>query len=72
MRLLKQANAENSSLPDNSAVARCVKQYIQAHRQIAVFKVYERLFSWWHVLHLPLFIMMIITAIVHIFAVHLY
>ena len=49
-----------------------VEHYTTALRNIVSFRVYERLFSLWHILHLPLFIMMIITAVVHIFAVHLY
>lgn len=75
LHLLKKTHLEgghSQSLPDQDVVARCVRRYTLAHRQIAAFKVYERLFSWWHILHLPLFIMMVITAIVHIFAVHLY
>jgi hypothetical protein len=49
-----------------------VKRYMKTLRKTASFQVYERLFSLWHILHLPLFIMMIITAVVHVFAVHLY
>jgi hypothetical protein len=75
LQLLKQTHQETSedkSLPDKEVVAHVLNRYTLAHRQIAAFTVYERLFSLWHILHLPLFIMMIITAIVHIFAVHLY
>lgn len=57
---------------DSKAVIHSINHYTVALRRAAAFKVYERLFSLWHILHLPLFIMMIITAIVHIFAVHLY
>jgi hypothetical protein len=32
---------------------------------------YTRLFSLWHVLHLPIFFMMLVTATVHIFVVHM-
>ena len=75
LRLLKKSYAENGNnktLPSSEVVSQLVKNYTLALRQMAAFKVYERLFSMWHVLHLPLFIMMIITAIIHIFAVHLY
>lgn len=41
-------------------------------KNIANHALYTRLFSLWHVLHLPIFIMMIITATVHIFVVHMY
>ena len=33
---------------------------------------YERLFSAWHLLHFPLFIMMVITGLIHVYAVHVY
>ncbi len=75
LRLLKKSYAENSdnkTLPDSKVVSRLVKHYTLALRRAAAFKVYERLFSMWHLLHLPLFFMMIATAIIHIFAVHLY
>lgn len=41
-------------------------------RRLAQLALFERLFSWWHILHLPIFIMMIITAVVHVWAVHSY
>ncbi len=41
-------------------------------RKAAGLKFYDRLFGWWHVLHLPLFVLLIIAAIVHIIAVHFY
>ena len=75
IRLLKDSYAENSDNKtrlNSNVVAHAVKQYTLALRQTAAFRVYERLFSLWHILHMPLFIMMIITAVIHIFAVHLY
>ncbi|VAW69575.1 hypothetical protein MNBD_GAMMA10-1407 [hydrothermal vent metagenome] len=36
------------------------------------FSVYERLFSLWHLFHFPLFIMLVISGIVHVLAVHMY
>ena len=45
---------------------------IRASRQVAEFGIYERLFSLWHVLHLPLFFMLLVTGIVHVVAVHVY
>ncbi len=75
LHLLKKSYVEDSehrTLPDSKVVSQLVKHYTLALRQAAAFKVYERLFSMWHLLHLPLFFMMIATAIIHIFAVHLY
>ncbi len=45
---------------------------LSAASRVATFQSYERLFSLWHVLHLPLFFMLIIAGIVHVIAVHVY
>ncbi len=56
--------------------ARLVRQsaedYFLAIKRASELQVNERLFSWWHILHLPLFIMMVIAGIVHVVVVHLY
>jgi hypothetical protein len=39
---------------------------------VAEFESYERLFSVWHALHLPLIFMLLLAASVHIVAVHVY
>ncbi len=49
-----------------------VDRRLSAARRVGTFKAYERLFSLWHVLHLPLFFMLLIAGIVHVIAVHLY
>jgi hypothetical protein len=41
-------------------------------RQILELHFYEQLFAIWHLLHMPLFIMMVVTALVHVYAVHAY
>lgn len=47
-------------------------RYFQRIEQTAELSFYERLFSAWHVLHLPLFFLLIFTAVIHVVAVHLY
>ena len=44
--------------------------FFAAVRKAAAFAVYERLFSLWHVLHLPLFFLLILTTVLHVIAVH--
>jgi hypothetical protein len=44
----------------------------QLLRQILELHFYERLFAIWHLLHMPLFIMMVVTGFVHVYAVHAY
>lgn len=46
--------------------------YFAAVNKASRFAVYERLFALWHVLHFPLFLLLVITAILHVVAVHLY
>mgnify|MGYP001817702408 CR=1 FL=1 len=71
-QLATQMKVHTASAAPGIASARVIDQYLSSLRRITMFRLYERLFSLWHILHLPLFIMMIITAIIHIFAVHLY
>lgn len=74
-RLLKTKSAEgaiSTSKRDNALIMKFVGRYALALRRIVAFRVYERMFSLWHILHLPLFFMMLITAVIHIFAVHMY
>ncbi|MBI5889527.1 MAG: hypothetical protein HZB47_02470 [Nitrosomonadales bacterium] len=46
--------------------------YLHAVRDAAQFNTYERLFSWWHIFHIPLVYMMVFSAIYHVYAVHAY
>jgi hypothetical protein len=46
--------------------------YFQAVRRAAEFAFYDRLLRLWHLLHLPLFFILVATAVVHIIAVHMY
>ena len=49
-----------------------VRTRLVATRRVAEFEAYERLFSLWHVLHMPLMFIMFMAAIVHVVAVHVY
>ncbi len=46
--------------------------YFAAVNKAARFGVYDRMFALWHVLHMPLFFLLVLTAILHVIAVHLY
>jgi hypothetical protein len=45
---------------------------LDAGRRVAEYRVYARLFSLWHVLHIPLFFLLLIAAIAHVVAVNIY
>lgn len=46
--------------------------YLEAVNRVVQFNVYERLFSLWHIAHVPLIFLLIVTAIIHVVAVHMY
>lgn len=54
------------------ACAAFVKEHLRRVRRVATFAAYERLFSLWHQVHLPFFYLLLVTAIVHVIAVHAY
>lgn len=54
------------------AAKRLVRGYLQGVQRVAQFNTYERLFSLWHVLHVPFVYMMVFSAIAHVVAVHMY
>lgn len=47
-------------------------EYFDAVRRTAEFAFYDRLLRLWHLLHLPLFFLLVAAAILHIVAVHMY
>jgi len=49
-----------------------LREYFLCVRKTGQLSLYARLFSLWHILHMPLFIMMVISGIVHVIAVHWY
>ena len=53
-------------------VTEIVNSYFGAVLKAAEFTFYERLFALWHVLHLPLFFLMVMAAVIHVWAVHHY
>jgi hypothetical protein len=46
--------------------------YFASLKKAATLRVYERIFAFWHVFHLPLFYLLICTVLAHVFAVHWY
>lgn len=56
----------------SEATRRYIESRLMAARRVAEFESCERLFSTWHVLHMPLFVMLVIVGIVHVIAVHVY
>jgi hypothetical protein len=49
-----------------------LRQYLATVQDVAQFGTYERLMSWWHILHVPLVYMLAFSAVFHVIAVHMY
>lgn len=76
-RGLREAARHSSALAgERRRLQRSAYAYIDrrlaASRRVAGFQAYERLFSLWHALHLPLIFMMLAAGVVHVVAVHIY
>jgi hypothetical protein len=54
------------------AIAELVGLHLAAVRKAAAFAFYERLFGLWHVLHLPLFFILVLAAAIHVVTAHLF
>jgi hypothetical protein len=54
------------------AATELVALYLGAVKKAAAFGFYERLFALWHLLHLPLFVLLAFAAVIHVVAVHFY
>jgi histone H3/H4 len=53
-------------------ISQGIEEYFITVKRATDLRVNERLFAWWHILHFPLFLMMLFTGIVHVFVVHMY
>jgi hypothetical protein len=84
LQLVRAAYRNINELAKSSAVVkqhrprlrRTTRRYLGQRlaeiRKVAQFAFFEKLFSLWHVIHVPFFLMMVISALVHVLAVHLY
>jgi hypothetical protein len=52
--------------------SRCIARHLVQVRRVAEFTAYQRLFALWHRIHLPFFLLLVVSVIVHIYAVHSY
>jgi hypothetical protein len=75
-RMTREALAGTAT---DSATASARQQLDELRRALAALldklaglRLFERLFGLWHIVHIPVFLLMVVTAIVHIFVVHWY
>ena len=75
VRELRKAfkQTRHEALPMSKREARkLVSMYIDQIQRVAQFQAYERMFSMWHILHIPLIYLLAATAIFHVIAVYMY
>lgn len=72
-KLARHGKWTHEDLVRREAMSRkLVRRYLTAVVRVAQYTAYERLFSLWHVAHVPFVYLLIISAIVHVVAVHMY
>jgi hypothetical protein len=54
------------------SVTRFIREHLRRVRRVAELGSYERMFALWHVFHLPFFYMLVVAALIHVLAVHMY
>jgi hypothetical protein len=74
---VRRAAAESPVVAEHAralfvSAERYVERRLYSARRLAEFAACERLFALWHVLHMPLFFMLVIAGLVHVVAVHVY
>lgn len=77
-RAMRTPSAQNSRILHRHAqrivqtASRYADRRLEAGRRTAEYRLYAQLFSFWHVLHIPLFFMLLVAGIVHVIAVNIY
>lgn len=76
-REVHRLSADSTVIRDNEKrllvnTFRYVNYRVSVLRRFAQLQACERLFSLWHVVHYPLFMVLVVAAIVHVIAVHMY
>jgi hypothetical protein len=49
-----------------------VNEFLSAVSRAALMSFWERVFSLWHIMHIPLFFILVVSGVIHVVAVHLY
>jgi hypothetical protein len=74
--LRRGAGDSSATAAQRSILQREARRYIDerllATRRVAGFQAWERLFSLWHALHLPLIFILLAAGVVHVIAVNVY
>ena len=55
-----------------AAARSLVREYLRSSQRIAEFGAYDAMLQLWHVAHVPLVYLLVISGIAHVVAVHMY
>lgn len=55
-----------------AVIPKFIAEHLKRVRRVAAFGFYERVFSLWHFFHLPFFYILVLAALIHVLAVHIY
>lgn len=75
-KLIARSVASPSVARHRDGIERATRRFLRANlpriRRVTQFNASERLFALWHVIHVPVFFLMVLSVLVHILAVHMY
>lgn len=72
-RLAKKMKWDETKIAERRRLAhKLVRRYLNAEARVAQFGAFEWMLSAWHVAHIPFVFLLIVSTVVHIFAVHAY
>ncbi len=74
--LREKKKREGLSTKEVAHLGKIAKKELSTHLdsalKIAEFSLFERFFSLWHLFHFPLFLMLVVTVLIHVVAVHMF
>lgn len=72
-RQWREQGGKRSVFVNNYQLAReDIDRYLDSVIKASQLKVWERLFSYWHVVHVPFLYLLVFSGVVHVVAVHMY
>lgn len=72
LRAVRRELLKNFDARRCAEIEQALKPYLVGLQRIAQMAIYERMFALWHVLHLPLVALLVVSAVFHVIAVHMY
>ena len=66
----RRGRSRKVQLAQLAGVTEFLTAHIGAAKRAATFAFYERLFRLWHVFHVPLYVLLIVVALLHVYASH--